>query len=49
MRKIDTTIKLKIDSEELDRVIEKADRLVELLHEVQQTISSIGCKDGSES
>lgn len=45
MRDTDTTVKINIDSDSLDITIEKANRLVELLREVQQIV---GCLSGQE-
>ena len=45
VRDTDTTVKINIDSDSLDITIEKANRLVELLREVQQIV---GCLSGQE-
>lgn len=45
VRNTDTTVKINIDSDSLDITIEKANRLVELLREVQQIV---GCLSGQE-
>lgn len=46
---MDTTVKIQIDSDELDIAIEKASRLAELLGEVQQIISSLSGKEELEA
>lgn len=38
---MDYTIDLRVDTKEIDDAIEKAKRLVELLHEAQQVITSL--------
>jgi hypothetical protein len=45
VRNTDTTVEINIDSESLDIAIEKANRLVELLQEVQRIV---GCLSGQE-
>lgn len=42
-------IDISVNSEDLDNVIEKANRLVELLHEAQQIIISLSGAGESES
>lgn len=49
VREIDTTVKIKMESDELEMAIEKANRLVELLREAQQIISSLSEKEESEA
>ena len=45
MRKIKRVIEIELDSEDLDRAIEKADRLVGLLQEAGREVSSIPERD----
>ncbi|MCI9191737.1 MAG: hypothetical protein HFH84_19580 [Lachnospiraceae bacterium] len=47
MRKIKRVIEIELDSEDLDRAIEKADRLVGLLQEAQQIIDSLSGREVS--
>lgn len=47
MSKIESTIKIEIDSTELDQLIEKADRLAELLREAQQIVNTFSGRDVS--
>lgn len=42
------SVKIEVDSDELDIAIEKANRLVELLREAQQIISSLSGKEDTE-
>lgn len=42
-------ITIEVNSEELDQVIEKANRLVELLREAQQIIDSLSGKERNHS
>lgn len=43
------TVKIEIDSEELDAAIEKANRLIELLREIQQIASSLSGRNRLET
>jgi hypothetical protein len=45
IRKMDGNIKITIDSSELDETIEKANRLKEILLEIQNLIHSLGNKN----
>ena len=47
MRKIKRVIEIELDSEDLDRAIEKADRLVGLLQEAQQIVDSLSGREVS--
>ena len=42
-------VAIRLDSEELDNAIEKANRLVELLREVQQIVDSLSGVEKSEA
>lgn len=42
-------VAIRLDSEELDNAIEKANRLVELLREVQQIVDSLSGAEKSEA
>lgn len=42
------SVKIEVDSDELDIAIEKANRLVELLREAQQIISSLSGREDTE-
>lgn len=41
MREIEQTVKIEIDDSEMDELIKKANRLVELLQEAQQIVNSL--------
>jgi hypothetical protein len=45
IKKMDGNIKITIDSSELDETIEKANRLKEILLEIQNLIHSLGNKN----
>lgn len=47
MREIKRVIEIELDSEDLDRAIEKADRLVGLLQEAQQIVDSLSGREVS--
>ena len=46
---MDNQVKISVDSKNLDAAISQANRLVELLREVQQIISSLSGTNKSES
>ncbi len=49
MRDTDTTVKINIDSDSLDITIEKANRLVELLREIQQIVGCLSVQEELKS
>lgn len=49
VRKIEQTVKIEIDSKELDAAVKKANQLVGLLKEAQQIASSLADKEELES
>lgn len=46
---MEPTVKIEIDNNELDTTMEKANRLVGLLREAKQIISSLSGKEESET
>ncbi len=46
---MDTTVKIKVEQESLDKAVEQANRLVGLLQEAQQIIDSLSGKESLES
>ncbi len=46
---MEKTIKIEVNSDELDSIIEKANRLVEILREAQQIVNSLSTKEMLET